>query len=598
MVQTGKERGKKNCVAPLFAYNEGSDRAELEFAVSTSFSLHPKILIPLLLLGAALLVVVLLIPRGVDTPEEEYAGEVLRPDDPGPPPSLWNELESEAEVLELRFEESGFQVRPPGGESFFEVFHESLTFEWVHANDGPWHWSRGEATTDQGLQLSLHIWRSPGLPLLLLDVEATLRGESLAESLALTLPLEALEGWILTPSLDEREGSTTQLQGLPIGVGQFSTGRDFPSQVQLRATGKGRLEVVDPGPRGADLKWTLFGGSSQLQGCSDRTGGHHQIQDRLVLQFNDAPALLLEGALKMRGSATPIFVDPPRRSENPWADGRARDSQELARRFRALAMGHSDLDDPRYGNGGLLASGVGAVFAIDASLFDDDPIRDLRRTLEATAIDVVAIRAEATDSPEEIIVVNERSCEIILPEDTTPPGVTILRQIDYDQPYSMDINAPLAELIEVGQVQPRRNEILSRLFSRTDNAGLLVHGEHRLLAIPLIGTRNPLVDSAHEELLTPDRSGHWTLHEDLARALTAWEFEPRHEEFRFLSLGDRSRLFQGPTPFLYFHPDGSFPQEELLEPLLQAAPGRLEVTFEPRTSANVEWTPVRIQGSP
>ena len=244
-------------------------------------------------------------------------------------------------------------------------------------------------------------------------------------------------------------------------------------------------------------------------------------------------------ALGYRAALAPLFIDPASHYASMYKEGGARSAQDFAERARTLLYGHSDRTDPRFGNGGLLGLGLGADLGIRPEWERATEIEEL-----IEEFDGARVSALTSGAPHRLL--ESASCELAL----TPqrPYLTLgdARSIDAlnlpSHPPAEQVGGERLELgfpnmsldltphMEVPQLSGRRTALVDSLLS-TEALEALIEARGLLaFAAPLIATRNPLTTAASQALLVPERGGHWTLSEPLARALTNVELiNERHE---------------------------------------------------------------------
>ena len=293
------------------------------------------------------------------------------------------------------------------------------------------------------------------------------------------------------------------------------------------------------------IDWSIWHGLDALRDCQPDSDTVHTASLRLIVQFGEQPLVApLPAPGGSTALATPIFVDAPGGGGNAWEEGRARNAEDLAGRLRALAYGHSDRGDPRHGNGGLLAAGIGAVFAVPAEWWDETPIESLRRSLRDTEIEVIPINGEFDPSAAaDTRVIESADCDELVTsiQHDTAQYSTFMRA-NHDRPFHFPMAGPLPPLIEAGSLSTSRDAILTEIFPGQPGESLFLKGGHRGIFVPVVATRNPLEEISSQNLLTPDRGGQWTLHESLTRRLTAYEINPGHRTSRGISLQELRQL--------------------------------------------------------
>ncbi|RVU42529.1 hypothetical protein EA187_15145 [Lujinxingia sediminis] len=304
---------------------------------------------------------------------------------------------------------------------------------------------------------------------------------------------------------------------------------------------------------------------------------------RLILHYGDAPLpLAAAGPADASSQLIPIFAEPTNRGGDPWEEGRSRDAHELARRIRALIFGHSNTDDPRYGNGGLLQQNIGASFVIPMAWWTSPAITALREDLEQTPYELILATETPelapsgpnlhTDAPLECATLAERSFVTSAPTTDAP---------------TYHLGSWLPQTPQLKAIAPTRETILDHLLPEQGTTGGLRPGRLTLTYLPLIASRNPLVDSFENTLLVPERQGHWTLHEDLARALVTFEFREDRPTLAINSLATRAVSQRLEDRLALWQPDGTLSDATSL--LLTPGATRQPTSSELTPPTSLRW---------
>lgn len=432
-------------------------------------------------------------------------------------------------------------------------------WEWTTHTLQEWTLARGTYQS-QDLELRAHLWTSPNLGMALIDLEATISADELASPLDVLTLVPSTTATILTAELSTKP--STELSPQEVILASRFDDATLPVHLFTPAKAAGRL-VKGPDPQTTTIAWEPWPKLDSLAPCptlnDEQDRRRRTSKLRLIIQFGPQPlAIAAPTPSTAQALATPVFVDPPRLSNNAWADGRAQDALELSRRIRALSFGHSNSDDPRYGNGGLLANHLGASFAIPTDWWDDEPIQRLRQDLKDTTVELIPHLTQGPrldDSPSAALLSDEPCLDLRPPQDEPhlPPQLVLNRH--QTAPFTIPIAADLPPRLTIGKTSSERSRILNHLFHIGNNDGLFAHQSYRLLAIPLIATRNPLEPMAEQALLSPERNGHWTLHDSLTRELSTWELESKADTLHAMSLNQfldhratHSRAFAIITP--------------------------------------------------
>lgn len=408
---------------------------------------------------------------------------------------------------------------------------DGIDLEWTESDSDGWT-TLDASGQSQAAELRIRVWFTERLPVAVIDVEAQVRGEFLGEPLDLTTTVDAdggefVDGSLSHHLLDGAAGDGTDLLAARLAIDDTNT--------HLYSSPEATGRIADTA-HGVELNWNLWPGVSGFEDCGeDGDGFTRSTSGRLVVQFGDHPLVApLPVPAGHRAVATPLFVEPTAAGPNPWDDGRSRDALEYARRFRALAFGHSDRSDPRYGNGGLLATNLGGTFAVPSGWWTEEPVRDLRDSLEGTEIEVIPV--EPTDDAD-VRIVDPGDCRAVTTAGGEHSAPVVIRHRNERPPTELPVASPMGPVVEAGNTPANRREVLDRLFAFEHPEGLFADGAHRTGFVPVVATRNPLVDIADEAILQPDARGHWTLHESLTRRLSRYEMSPRSDEYAAMGLG-------------------------------------------------------------
>ncbi|RAL20533.1 hypothetical protein DL240_15955 [Lujinxingia litoralis] len=491
-----------------------------------------------ILLAASLALValatILLWPRQAPPPP----AEVDLPEPPAIPSIEWPHAEDAPELTWTPGAPA--TLRWPDGMRFAPTpAPTSHYWDFSHLVIGPWH--ALDARSDNGDRATW--WIAPGNPQAILELHVDLeRGDWL-----LDLPQGALRAYptdLLAATDDLSQIATTPVVGLTIKTATIPLTLTIqgPALAYVESEGNRRRLRLAPLPRHCESL------ASQ------------PVDLRLTLTLGDVPVPVPRLAPEhARTQLIPIFVEPPNSGGDPWEEGRARTPLELARRIRALTFGHSDPEDPRYGNGGLLYQHIGASFAIPADWWEAPPITRLRNDLSDTPMEFILatdIPEDApstlplrTDAPVECATIAERSFVLATPTTDAAP---------------VNLGAWLPQMPQFRALPPQRDDILRTLVPQVGHTGGLRPGRLTIVEAPLVASRNPLVDSYQHTLLVPERQGHWTLHEDMIRALVGFEFREDRPELAITALATRARAQNSARTPILWQPGGSLTSTEAL----------------------------------
>ncbi len=226
----------------------------------------------------------------------------------------------------------------------------------------------------------------------------------------------------------------------------------------------------------------------------------------------------------------PVFDTPAHLADPELARVAARDAERWVLRARTLIYGHSNPQDPRYGNGGLLGHGLGATVVVPQQFAGDPKVAALAKELAGTRVELAARSATAEGPLSASRVLAKPSCAQLVGAKGAPVPATLIADADTGRGRSTLglARGALAATVLPHAFDGRRSQLLSRGLS-TEGLSVLVdtHGA-RVFAAPLVATRNPLIGAAKESLLDPERDGNWTVAQPLAGSLA--DMELWHEE--------------------------------------------------------------------
>ncbi|MFB6373066.1 MAG: hypothetical protein ABEN55_08115, partial [Bradymonadaceae bacterium] len=118
-----------------------------------------------------------------------------------------------------------------------------------------------------------------------------------------------------------------------------------------------------------------------------------------VFYLGAAPSVFPSRLPSAREAAlAPIFALPSAHPDSTLHQGSPDNPEEWAARARTIAFGHSNVEDPRYGNGGLLGHGLGGTIAVPADWWNKSPVADFRDEVRGTEV-AIAPRGDIPDSP-------------------------------------------------------------------------------------------------------------------------------------------------------------------------------------------------------
>lgn len=529
-----------------------------------NFSPRLRIALPAAALLLVAMAAVLLWPQKVDPPLDTTVDLPAPPLDHAPRWPLANDGPTLQWLLD-----STATLRLPDGSTFAPT-PAPTPHHWDVQHLAHEGWTALAARADNGDQATW--WFAEGAPYAILDLQADLsRGDWSIE--LPDLPVRAYPADLL--------GSTNALEGLT----------ETPLIALTLQSEAGPLSLTLSGPALARLDTSTTPPRLRLNPlptrCESLVSAPARL--RLTLHFGDAP-LPLAGAAPPGATSQliPFFADPPDQGGDPWEEGRSRDARELARRIRALIFGHSNPDDPRYGNGGLLQQNIGASFLIPEAWWSSTPITELREDLEQTPYELIL----ATATPESAPGGPNLHTDALL-ECATLTQRAFVTGPPTTEASTYPLGSWLPQTPQLNTIAPTRDAILKHLLPEDTAHGALRPGRLTLAHFPLVASRNPLVESFDHTLLVPERKGHWTLHEDLARALIAFEFREDRPTLALTSLATRATSQDLDRQPALWQPDGTLSEGTrlLLTPDATLPPTASDLT--PPTSLRWQVLPQR-----
>jgi hypothetical protein len=265
------------------------------------------------------------------------------------------------------------------------------------------------------------------------------------------------------------------------------------------------------------------------------TRGHRgPIRAEATFVFGDAPLVAPwrypEGQL---GVVAPVFDRSTAHPDRTLHDGASHDAGDWLSRARTLLYGHSNPDDPRFSNGGLLGQGLGGAVVLPTEFAGPEVVRQFRSELDGTRADV-ALRGGMVETtpPFRALLVDSPTCEF---------GRSGMGTLDVVVDRWAEARGRVHDLMEsrasldrpplsapvgghpVSVVMPRldgsQRTLVESILTGPKLRELVEARGIFTFATPLTASRNPLSPSARESLLSPERKGEWTLSEPFTMAL-------------------------------------------------------------------------------
>ena len=259
-----------------------------------------------------------------------------------------------------------------------------------------------------------------------------------------------------------------------------------------------------------------------------------------TFQFGDAPRVFASRFPdRTRAALAPVFDLPSAHPDTTLHRGTPNVARDWAARARTLAFGHSNPDDPRYGNGGLLGHGLGGTIVVPADWSHDEAVQSFREDISDSALEVATRGVSSREGKgfETLVGEEETTCSSLLEADTD--GLTVVAddtipfrgsptsatapEPDDASPHLSPPSTPLASSARLYRLDGTRPQLVDELLAETAVDRLKRRRGLAVFATPLLGTRNPLIPAAKEALLSPERHGEWTLKSSFSSALVNLE---------------------------------------------------------------------------
>lgn len=275
----------------------------------------------------------------------------------------------------------------------------------------------------------------------------------------------------------------------------------------------------------------------------------------------------------------PLFSNPGAHPDAELKKAKHLDDQDWVLRARTLLHGHSSLSDPRHGNGGLLGLGQGGTILAPSDV-NPKALAPLLKDLKPTRASIAYERAPSASDKQGTFVAKSFPCKAVLGR-RSGANEQVLVELGnpHDGSYLNALKSRIAMVIGdqrvmtvppaftpslpghvvLPQLSGQRSMLTDQLLSKLYLKRLQKERGIAWFSTPMVATRNPLIDAAKDQLLDPERQGHWTLNPILAKALGGLE----------LAQEDRSVAMLGIKPLLDYHrhlkqlhltetPDGGF----------------------------------------
>lgn len=498
------------------------------------------------------------------------------------PPEAWNESATDRADVTVS-DTSGVKIAWRGTEFSLQLPGDSA--QWGATRSGNLILARGKTVIPAGdtkgiLDVTLYFAR--GNPQISVRAELDAPERKLESPVDITLQFPAGGSWHranhgdrekVTPPVHMPGWRFPWLQFTPAADASESGGRDAP-----RDGGGGRITLW--GWNGEDVRLDAERGSHSTvtlrvwqptESTRCATGDDRPLRARAETTLAlgaPPPATVSTLPAGHRSALVPVFL-PPKTAENPqlWRGG-PEAAGDWVERLDTLAHGHSNPDDPRYGNGGLLGARFGATLTWPRDLYDTEAFAEFRQNIASAPVDLAApigtsitrtaedegsrdsgltphIRS-AVDSP------TEDDSDCTNPEDGSMRPDVLLRDgptIERHLPTPLsasdsidegNVTVPVGDrtvIANIAHTDGTRSTVTNSLLSSQTVDRLTEHREVMIFGMPLVATRNPLLPAFDEGLLSPERNHQWTVQRDFSSALTTIDLAAEPHDFTVLSLG-------------------------------------------------------------
>ena len=256
-----------------------------------------------------------------------------------------------------------------------------------------------------------------------------------------------------------------------------------------------------------------------------------------VVFGRDAPVFPSRFPAGREAALLPLFDTARSHPDSTLHRGGPDGPDEWAERTRTLVYGHSDPDDPRYGNGGLLGHGLGGTVAVDSTHASSKPVVSLRREFEESDVDIALRNSLSNEKKEVGVSIHDAfSCQAIVDRnqgelqtvigDVSPfrDKLTFAGSTGAEgRPFVSPPTGSFATFARPLRLDGTRPQLIDHALSAEALDRLVSARGFALFSTPFLATRNPLTPVATEALLEPERHGKWTLAAPFAAALADLE---------------------------------------------------------------------------
>lgn len=243
-----------------------------------------------------------------------------------------------------------------------------------------------------------------------------------------------------------------------------------------------------------------------------------------------------------QGRMVPVFGDPREHEDTELHEGATDQPDRWVDRARTLVHGHSNPEEPRFGNGGLLGNNLGGTVIVPPALADAEAVHEFAESLEGSSVELIGQPGSGlpgaglrlTDDPgcDDLVEAASGSTSLVLLEarDNTGIGVSV---------PAFSSRAELAPLVTPRAFDGRLQTLVDDGFGQAHR--LADERSTLIFQTPFVATRNPLIGAASEALLDPERHGQWTLSPPLSDTLADMEIWREEMPVEVTSLSGATR---------------------------------------------------------
>lgn len=313
--------------------------------------------------------------------------------------------------------------------------------------------------------------------------------------------------------------------------------------------------LLTPAERGGvvlEVVWASDATRPRLAECAPEAPT--TVGGRFTLTFGSAtPTFTSRWPKGAEAVLSPVFERPEDHPEASVQQGKPTSGEDAYRRVTTIARGHSDLSDPRHGNGGLIGVGLGGSVVLPTALSEGEREK-IRESFARTRLELGG-RTEPT-------AFTGGACEAVVEALDADADIVVSGYETWDGTFSNFVSSSNAPTPQSGtlilpQLGGQRRSLTDQALGKLYIDRLAKERGAFLFSAPLLASRNPLVPAGKQGVLTPERNGHWTISEDLALVLADLELRVETEPLHVAGLGETVRHWRrARRSEIWFTPDG------------------------------------------